>query len=66
MAVSRRVDKRAVQRNRLRRQIRESFRQRCGQLPVLDLVITAKPEAAQAARDQVWHDLELLWSRLPR
>ncbi len=66
MAVSRRVDKRAVRRNRLRRQIRESFRRRSEDLPVLDLVITAKPEAAQATREQVWHDLELLWSRLPR
>lgn len=66
MAVSRKVDKRAVNRNRLRRQIRESFRRNRSELPVLDLVVTARPEAAGAAREQVWQDLSKLWSRLPR
>lgn len=66
MAVSRRVDKRAVRRNLLRRQIRESFRRLRTQLPAFDLVITAKPEAAKASREQIWHDLDALWSRLLR
>lgn len=64
MAVSRRVDKRSVVRNRLRRQIRHSFRLAAAQLPFLDIVVNAKPEAAQAPRDEVWRDLIEAWPRL--
>ena len=64
MAVSRRVDKRAVVRNRLRRRIRESFRIARPQLPPLDIVVTAKPEAAAAERAQVWDDLVRFWASL--
>ena len=48
MTVSKRVDKRAVVRNRLRRQVRETFRLQRAQLPAGDYVVIAKPEAAQA------------------
>lgn len=64
MAVSRRVDKRAVVRNRLRRQVRESFRAARHDLPALDIVVTAKPEAAAAERAEVWQDLVRFWSSL--
>lgn len=64
MAVSRRVDKRAVVRNRLRRQIRESFRSAWPKLRPLDVVVTAKPEAATAPRSDVWRDLLDLWPSL--
>jgi ribonuclease P protein component len=64
MAVSRRVDKRAVQRNRLRRQVRESFRLAWPGLPALDIVVTARPDAAQAERSLVWADLQALWAAL--
>jgi ribonuclease P protein component len=64
MAVSRRVDKRAVVRNRLRRQIRESFRAARLQLPPLDIVVTAKAEAAAADRVEVWQDLVRFWASL--
>lgn len=64
MAVSRRVDKRAVVRNRLRRQIRESFRAAWPGLPPVDIVVTARPEAAHAARGDVWADLVAFWPRL--
>ena len=47
MTVSKRVDKRAVARNRIRRQVREAFRQQRAQLPPGDYVFQAKPEAAQ-------------------
>ena len=66
MAVSRRVDKRAVVRNRLRRQIRESFRGAWPGLPHLDIVVTAKPEAARAQRADVWRDLVAFWPLLLR
>jgi ribonuclease P protein component len=47
MTVSKRVDKRAVARNRIRRQIREVFRLQRGQLPPGDYIFQAKPEARQ-------------------
>lgn len=64
MAVSRRVDKRAVVRNRLRRQIRESFRDAWPRLPHVDIVVTARPEAAHASRADVWRDLVAFWPQL--
>ena len=66
MAVSRRVDKRAVVRNRLRRRIRESFRLAWSGLRSVDIVVTAKPEAAHADRADVWRDLVAFWPTLAR
>lgn len=64
MAVSRRVDKRAVVRNRLRRQIRESFRLVLRGLPAIDVVVSARPEAAKSTRESAWHDLCDGWARM--
>ncbi|MDZ3823519.1 MAG: ribonuclease P protein component [Pseudoxanthomonas sp.] len=61
MAVSRRIDRRAVVRNRLRRQVREAFRLHWRDLPAIDVVVTARPEAAHAPRAEVWADLLALW-----
>ena len=47
MTVSKRVDKRAVARNRIRRQIRECFRLQQPLLPPGDYVFQARPEANQ-------------------
>ena len=47
MTVSKRVDKRAVARNRIRRQVREAFRLQRHELPPGDYVFQAKPEARQ-------------------
>lgn len=66
MAVSRRVSKHAVVRNRLRRQIRESFRRAWPMLPALDIVVTALGDAAQAEREAIWSELARLWQRLAR
>jgi ribonuclease P protein component len=48
VTVSKRVDKLSVGRNRIRRQIKESFRLSRQFLPAGDYVILAKPEAAKA------------------
>lgn len=64
MAVSRRVDKRAVVRNRLRRRIRESFRLAWSGLRPVDIVVTAKPEAALADCAAIWRDLVAFWPTL--
>lgn len=63
MAVSRRVHRRAVVRNRIRRQIRESFRLRRPNLPALDFVVLARPAAAELDRTDLRAALDQLWQR---
>lgn len=63
IAVSKKVDKRAVQRNRIKRCARESFRRHRGELPCADYLLTAKHEAAAASFVQLVTDLEDLWRR---
>ncbi|HTI96625.1 MAG TPA: ribonuclease P protein component [Rudaea sp.] len=64
MAISRRVSKLAVARNRIRRQIRESFRLHRADLPACDIVVIARPSAVQQSNAQLRAELESLWSRL--
>ena len=64
MAVSRRVSKLAVERNRIRRQIRESFRLRRPQLPSCDVLVIARPSAAQLGNVELRHELAQLWRKL--
>lgn len=62
LAVSRKTDKRAVMRNRLKRLIRESFRHH--RLPVLDIVVITQPSAAKATNDELRSSLKRHWRRL--
>lgn len=48
LAVSRKVDRRAVVRNRVKRALREGFRRIRGQLAGGEYVVVARPPAAQA------------------
>lgn len=64
LAVSRRVDKRAVQRNRLKRLIRESFRHNKQRVAGLDLVVIARPAAAGADNPTLFAALKRHWARL--
>lgn len=61
ITVSKRVDKRAVERNRIKRAVRESFRQIRCRLPVGDYLLVAKPECRGVADLQ--QDLAALWQR---
>lgn len=63
VTVSKRVDKRAVVRNRLRRQARECFRLSRAALPPGDYVLLAKPEAAKAGHAAVRAELLSLFER---
>ncbi len=63
IAVSRRVDTRAVVRNRIKRQGRESFRANRAALPRGDYVLVARREAAQADVAALRADLARLWRR---
>lgn len=63
ITVSKRVDKLAVGRNRLKRQAREAFRAARAGLPAGDYVLLAKSEAAKADNAAVRRDLERLLER---
>ncbi|QOC22601.1 ribonuclease P protein component [Wenzhouxiangella sp. AB-CW3] len=63
MAVSRRVSNRAVVRNRIRRQIRESFRHQRTQLKTMDYVVVARPAAAGLTPPELRDALDQLWQR---
>lgn len=64
LAVSRKVDRRAVGRNRLKRLLRESFRAAAEDLPAFDLVLLARPEAAHVDGARLRADLAALWTRV--
>ena len=64
MAVSRKVSKLAVVRNRIRRQIRETFRLTRPLLPSFDVLVIARPSAAAQGNPTLRTELELLWQRL--
>lgn len=64
MAISRKVNRRAVERNRIRRLIREWFRHRHAQWTPGDLVISGKPEASGVEAAQLFADLDAIARRL--
>ena len=53
LAVSRKVDKRAVGRNRIKRALRDEFRRLRSQLPPGDYVVVARVGAAKAAPSEL-------------
>jgi ribonuclease P protein component len=53
-----------VQRNRLRRVIRESFRLHQHELPGVDLIVSAREKARQAARPELQASLAALWKKV--
>lgn len=63
MAVSRRISRKAVERNRIRRQIRESFRLQRPHLTAGDYVVVPRPAAAGADRVRLRQALDDLWQR---
>jgi len=67
MAVSRQVDKRAVQRNRLKRVIRESFRAhygKAGNCRPADFVVLPRRQAATICNSLLFNQLERHWQRV--
>lgn len=66
LAISRKAASTAVQRNRIKRVVRESFRQYQGDLPPVDLVVMARPPAASTANCELGDSLASHWSRVRR
>jgi ribonuclease P protein component len=64
MAVSRRVSKLAVVRNRIRRIVRESFRAIRAQLPGCDVLLIARTAAAEQEGKALRRDIDLIWRQL--
>lgn len=56
----------AVNRNRIKRLARESFRRRQQELPPLDLVVNARGAAAKATNDEIRASLTAHWDRIVR
>jgi ribonuclease P protein component len=64
LAISKRVSKRAVERNRIKRLLRESFRRIRYQLPAIDLMVMAREQAAGVPGPQLLSELDGLWKKL--
>ena len=64
LAISKRVSKRAVERNRIKRLVRESFRRARLELPPVDLMVMAREQAAGLPGTELLAELQLLWKKL--
>ncbi len=64
LAISKRVSKRAVERNRIKRLLRESFRRVRLQLPAIDLMVMAREQAAGVDGTQLLAQIDELWKKL--
>lgn len=64
MAISKRVVKTAVERNRIKRIVRESFRHHQQQLAGLDIVVMCRDGARQASNRELFESLNRHWQRV--
>ncbi len=64
VAVSKRVSPRAVDRNRVKRQVRESYRTHRGRLAGFDVVVVAKTAAGQAENATLRGSLIQHWEQI--
>ncbi len=64
LAISRRSAARAVDRNRLKRLVREAFRTSAAQLQSVDIVVQATPTARLKANKLLVEALDAAWQRL--
>jgi ribonuclease P protein component len=65
LAISKRVSKRAVERNRIKRLLRESFRRHRHELPPMDLLVMARESAVSLPGPQLLAEIDALWRKLP-
>ena len=64
MSIAARNLRRAVDRNRVRRLIRESFRMHQQELPALDIIIGARASTIKADRANLRAALDKLWQKI--
>ena len=58
--------KRATDRNRIKRLVRESFRHRQDDIPNLDVIVLARPGVGALDNQQLYQQLDRLWGKLIR
>lgn len=64
LVIGKRVSPRAVDRNRMRRIIREAFRLNAGELPALDIVVMQRQKRLPDATTPITTLLDVAWRRL--
>jgi ribonuclease P protein component len=64
LVISRKAARKAVARNRVKRQIRESFRQTRAGLGSLDIVVIGRPGIARQDNRSLARSLERIWKDL--
>ena len=64
LAVGVRAAGNAVNRNRIKRLVRESFRHHQPELPAVDLVVNARPAAGKSANADLVASIAALWTRI--
>jgi ribonuclease P protein component len=64
LAISRKVARHAVSRNRIKRVVRESFRHRQTELGALDIVVLGRNDAAGQSSKALGMAMEKLWKQL--
>lgn len=64
LAISRKIARSAVARNRLKRLIRESFRRTQVSLAGMDLVVMGRPQVTTLGNGDLFRSLEQHWHRL--
>jgi len=66
LAISKKCARKAVQRNRIKRQVRETFRMQQKELPAIDIVVLCRPEAVHLNTKDLALRLNKLWHRLQK
>ena len=64
LAVASKMAGGSVERNRIRRVVRESFRLHQHELPAVDIVVSARPRARGAANRELRAQIEELWRKV--
>jgi len=66
LAISKKTVRRAIDRNRVKRLVRESFRQHQQVIGGWDIVVMSRRAAAEADNEQLRRSLEVHWNNLAR